>query len=219
MSRIFVLYILGFFVFLCNLFLALSVDCECREKGYKKKGLYVDISFFFGFIGYLIFKLKTKDNENARQKTSAKCRAFLAVSIVLFIFVSGFNVYSNYFIKYSDSADIALINRISGICYYDMKGNKCYNHDDMAFYDRNGDCYKHAIVEKYGVETVCLVNQRTYESFEYYLCFVDRDGFFYYDADRELEYSVENDCYYDLNGEPYFHCTSAEWNKNGTFIY
>ncbi len=69
--------------------------------------------------------------------------------------------------------------------YFDKKGKSYDDPDDVVLYAKDGTKYV------YDDDTGCYVNKNT-DEYDGLLCYVDRDGWFYYDAEDTLSY-VEPD--------------------------
>lgn len=96
--------------------------------------------------------------------------------------------------------------------YYDMKGNAYQNGDDVLLYDRDDNKYQ--FVDN-GEDDYYYKSQTTGEEFDSMLCFVDSDGYFYYDEDNELNFDG-NIGYTNIDGNIYFYALETTWDPDGS---
>lgn len=144
-----------------------------------------------------------------------------------------------------ESDRIAVVNEEGDKVYYDKMGNSYEDPYDVVIYDKKGNTYKYyADEEAYEYWYV----RDDGEKFDSYSCYVDEDGFFYYDKDYELFYpeeeydyedetysydedialdeimtELENYKYYesycvDSDGNIYYWAEEASWNADGELI-
>ena len=125
--------------------------------------------------------------------------------------------------------------------YFDKKGNSYENEEDVVLYAKDGTKYI------YDADTYCYVSDKN-EEFEIDYCYVDSDGWFYYDEDGSLIcktpdvaddvnedfYSMKDKSieeylsgilslddfrtYYDEKGNRYCAAAVASWNEKGELI-
>ena len=130
--------------------------------------------------------------------------------------------------------------------YYDREGNAYADPYDVLLYGKNGEVYTYTTVEEtsedgdaFYFETQVYVDQDGNE-YDPYNCYVDEDGYFYYDEnyeiiwdDSEYDYDEEEDIedwfdddnyryyqdrYIDEAGNVYYYAEEASWNEMGEII-
>ncbi|MBQ8078287.1 MAG: hypothetical protein IJ235_07900 [Eubacterium sp.] len=110
----------------------------------------------------------------------------------------------------------------------DVTGNLTYN---LTYYDRDGKAYKSPIdvpfYDKDGNRYFCKQNnnlQTWYvkegdsKKLESLKCFVDKDGYFFYDEKGELTLSADKLTAKDKSGNAYSPAALVIWTKDGTMI-
>lgn len=93
----------------------------------------------------------------------------------------------------SDSYRIACVTEEGERVYYDKEGNIYEDGKDVLIYGKDGEVYSYELdeeVDEYGYYNSYYVN-REGEKFDSLYCYVDEDGYFFYDEDEELFY-VDN---------------------------
>lgn len=125
--------------------------------------------------------------------------------------------------------------------YYDKKGISYENAEDVVLYAQDGTKYV------YNDETECYIGDNG-DEFDMIYCYVDGDGWFYYDADDSLTYVMPDDDYFtdyddealldwdfrdlfsemfsfsgyevwsDELGNVYYWADTASWNEEGGLI-
>lgn len=146
----------------------------------------------------------------------------------------------------ADSVNLATPKRISVTVdgkevYFDKYGNSYDDADDVVLYSKDGTKYV------YDDECFSFVSDKN-EEYESIFCFVDSDGWFYYDAEDTLNYKTPEDVVadyyaqsdildvgldellsrlfsssdlgveYDDSGKLYYAAMTASWNEKGELI-
>ncbi len=174
-------------------------------------------------------------------KTSPKAITASLVAFFLFfaatVAFEGVSVYSiatdlfSELVDYDDeipSYRIGFENEEGLTVYYDMMGNTYQDPNEVIIYDRDGGKYTYteeSIFEFYYID-------EKGEKFDYYYCYVDSDGYFYYDTEDEIfideswwdgddfdeEYFYYEYKYFDEEGNVYYDAMEASWNEKGELI-
>lgn len=204
--------------------LACSVNSECNEKGINHKGKYVAITLLFGWIGFIIFKLsnrKVRTENEGPEPPKARSKPSLACAVILFAltFIVNFaskTAFNEMPMDTLFSSAFSAIDNIIGknSTFYDMKGNPYDSKEDILYYDRDGNTYKLDGFEFDG-DLVCV---ETGDRLNCVFCYVDGEGYLYYDKDNKLKYNEEYDYYYDGSSKVYYPATLAEWNSRGRLL-
>lgn len=132
--------------------------------------------------------------------------------------------------------------------FYDKKGNEYENEDDVIIYDKDGNEYVYKIIEEVCEDVVTEDGETTEEPWTYdeyyyidqngekyisYLCYVDEDGYFYFDEKDKLDIGYDEEEFYyddvesykyynypmiDKEGKHYYSADEASWNAKGELI-
>lgn len=105
--------------------------------------------------------------------------------------------------------------------YYDMKGNAYFNSSEVLYYDKNDVAYRY---DKADGEFESTVNDDV--EINAYYCYIDKDGYLYYDSDDLLEWQDEYDenadeysgYYCDVLGNKYYDVMDVSWNSEGKLV-
>ena len=116
-------------------------------------------------------------------------------------------------------ASIIVINSLytnkSSVKYYDKNGNSSFYKYEVSFTDKEGNTYAFDF-DKSGYEYFYInsTNERFYSDW----CYLDSDGYFYYDDDMSI--TAKNEiCSVDEDGTVYYPAKFATFNKDGTIKY
>jgi hypothetical protein len=135
--------------------------------------------------------------------------------------------------------------------YYDKEGNTYTDPNAVLIYGKNGEVYTYTTIEDadegedaFYFENTVYIDEEGNE-YDPYLCYVDEDGYFFYDenyeivwddsdydyeADDEFEVDFEElltqddtyryyqDRYTDNQGKLYYYADEVSWNENGEII-
>ena len=147
---------------------------------------------------------------------------------------------------------IGITDETGETVYYDREGNAYSDPTAVLIYGKNGEVYTYTTVDDTSVseedafyfETQVYVDQDGNE-YDIYNCYVDAEGYFFYDEnyeiiwddsgydydsdeyedfdDYELWYEDENyryyqDRYYDDDGNIYYYADEVSWNEKGEII-
>lgn len=153
--------------------------------------------------------------------------AFLVLFIVFYILssVTLVTFYTNQILKDANGSDIlsAFENGAetddndlddesdsygSETVYYDRNGAAYSDIDDVVYYDAEGNTYL------FNEDEFCFVdsNGASYSSMQ---CFIDEDGYFYYDTDNKLEFDSALKKYTDKDGKTYVPTVGVYWDAQG----
>ncbi len=143
---------------------------------------------------------------------------------------------------------ISVQNENGDMVFYDKKGNEYENEDDVIIYDKDGNEYVYQIIEEVYEDVVTEESETTeepwtYEEYYYvdqngekyisYSCYVDEEGYFYFDEKDELDIGYDEEEFYyddvedykyykypmiDKEGKLYYSADEASWNAEGELI-
>lgn len=128
--------------------------------------------------------------------------------------------------------------------YLDREGNVYSDPWDVVIYDRDGKTYTYEIKEiedeEYGLYEDSFYVCEDGELYESYFCYVDEEGYFYYDEEMEIswddsdydyeaeydfddlfeeqDYRYYEDRYIDAEGNLYYYAEEVSWNDKGEII-
>ena len=148
--------------------------------------------------------------------------------------------------EYNESNRIAVETVAGETLYFDKEGEAYYQADQVPLYGRDGEIYTRIIQEVEDIEfggtykVACYVDSKDNE-YDPYNCYVDEDGYFYYDEDfvitwddsdydydadlddcedwfDEENYRYYQDIYVDEEGNIYYYADQASWNEKGELI-
>ena len=128
--------------------------------------------------------------------------------------------------------------------YFDKEGNVYTDPWEVVIYDRAGKTYTYEIKEvedeEYGLYEDSFYVDEEGNNYESYWCYVDEEGYFYFDENQEIywddsdydyeaEYEVEDffaeqsyryydDRYIDQEGNLYYYAEEVSWNEKGEII-
>ena len=135
--------------------------------------------------------------------------------------------------------------------YYDKEGNTYTDPYAVLIYGKDGEVYTYTTIEDTGegedafyFENTVYIDEEGNE-YDPYLCYVDEDGYFYYDENYEIvwddsdyDYEAEEDVeidfddlleedknyryyqdrYIDEDGKLYYYADEVSWNEKGEII-
>lgn len=139
---------------------------------------------------------------------------------------------------------IGFVNENGETVYYDKEGNTYTDPYAVIIYDEEGKTYTYTnkeIEDEYlGIYENNFYVDEEGNNYEAYNCYVDADGYFYYDEameicwddsdyDYEDEYELEDlfedqdyryyeDSYIDEEGNLYYYADEVSWNEKGEII-
>lgn len=97
--------------------------------------------------------------------------------------------------------------------YYDQKGNVYSTWLDVLYYTRDGQVYK---LEPEEDLFPVYVNQETGESIDSFSCYIDKDGYFFYDENDILTRQEKSlNTYLDPEGNEYYDISTVMFDQNG----
>lgn len=164
------------------------------------------------------------DVEFAKNKQYGKTSITFLILFIVFFVMSCVTIgvfYTNYFTKEYKSGDIfsafenssetdseSIADGDSEGIYYDRKGEVYSDIDDIVYYDADGNSYS------FDKDSFCYIDSlgNSYSSMQ---CFIDSDGYFYYDSNNELEFDSQLKKYSDKNGKTYVPIMGVYWDANG----
>lgn len=150
--------------------------------------------------------------------------------------------------EYNESDRIAIETVAGETLYFDKMGEVYYQADHVPLYDRDGEIYTRIIQEVEDVEfggtyKVAYYVDSQDNEYDPYNCYVDEDGYFYYDENYEIDwdysdydeedledledseewfdeenYRYYQDRYVDEEGKIYYYADQASWNEKGELI-
>lgn len=204
--------------FLTSLFMCLSINADAKARNLKSRKVYAVLTFFFPFIVGIVYACTRKtaqrletpgvDNQNKLVKKSI---ALFVAAVIFYACSVGCGAY----LGYTMSGDI--LGGFSDVETYDMKGNLITEDESMPAYDKDGN--KYVLVENITDDDYIAYYERedTKEQFDYDYCYLDENGYFYYDKDKVIEMDDDaNFC--DTNGNKYYSIESMFWDENGNMM-
>ena len=127
--------------------------------------------------------------------------------------------------------------------YFDREGNVYTDPWEVVIYDKDGKAYTYEIKEvedeEYGLYEDTFYVDEEGNNYESYCCYVDEDGYFYFDEDEEIFYDEANyeeyfgdsedyideetyryyyDRYIDDDGNIFYWAEEVSWNEKGEII-
>lgn len=213
-TNIILTIVAGVLGLLFNILMAFAVEKDCRARNIKSKTTYSLLTFFFPIVVGIVYactrknaqKISAEPVPNA-QKLAKKSVIIFIAAVIAFVAASGIQVYS----LVTAAGDA--VDKLDDIAYYDMKGNEYEASGDIIFYDKEGNAYNCAIDED--TYESSYVNQTTGDSYDSYNCYVDKDGYFYYDEDESIQMNDDFTAFYDTDGAEYFAISDVYWDADG----
>ncbi|MCM1284679.1 MAG: hypothetical protein NC213_08485 [Acetobacter sp.] len=155
----------------------------------------------------------------AKKKTKHMISTVLSIVIcVVFIGIDTYQLANpDYDFVNNNSGIIASISeKISGHIapYHDKKGNPVKDVNNMVYYDREDNAYHVECND----DSAFLVNETTNEKFDYYKCYIDSEGYFYYDEKGIIKYNEESGYCYDGTGTVYYYMFDTNWDRYGNLL-
>jgi predicted nucleic acid-binding Zn ribbon protein len=102
--------------------------------------------------------------------------------------------------------------------YYDKNGNVYNDDDDVVYYDNDNNTYT------YDEDDYCFVNSMN-EEFNFIYCFVDTNGYFYYDEagakddeNATVFYNDDISKWTDSDGNVYYYADEVSWDVDGNLV-
>lgn len=101
--------------------------------------------------------------------------------------------------------------------YYDREGNSYSDDEDVSYYDEDGTIYK------YDEDDYSFVSQ-TGERYDDFYCYVNRDGYFYFDSQDyhnftpAITYYDSADEFRDEDGNVYYYANDVSWDSEGNLV-
>lgn len=195
---------------------AISKDCKARDNGSGALwGLFTLIAPAMAGIIYGVYSriLEKRQPKTDKDKKKVKRSRKLAIWAI-FIYVVAIAVASVVIITTVASGaamlitgDVSSSDSFNSEEYYDMKGNVYDDEYKVVLYDKQGNSY-HIEESPNGWNYDTYFDQNTTE-YDMDLCYISRDGYFYYDKDSKLQnddglFTFEYDkIYLDENGNEY----------------
>lgn len=196
------------FLLIFHILAAIAVSKDCTARGITKKDSFVILTFFFPLIAGIVYGCKRKKLSNpddmpensAHIMSSAK---FLSVIAVIMFAVSG--IYGTMTMNNSDS----MMTYHYDIIKYDRNGDAYFFNQKINYYDREGNVYQ------ISDDHAALINVDTQESFEYLICFIDKDGYVVFlDNDDRLNGRLLDDIYF-IDDHMYIYFFDVKWDREG----
>lgn len=155
-------------------------------------------------------------------------------------------------LEYEDALNpsyrIGIIDENGATVYYDSEGNTYTDPNEVVIYGKDGEAYTPTVTEdvfdgifsgesKY--EYISGYTDSKGNGYDSYLCYVDEDGYFYFDEDEEIFYDEANyeeyfgdsedyideetyryyyDRYIDDDGNIFYWAEEVSWNEKGEII-
>lgn len=174
--------------------LLVTVVCLKCDFGYSsKRNAFIVLTIFFPIITSIVCMVK--------YKRSAK-DAFVILFTLIFILASVMGIGAVY--RYYNSEK-----------FYDREGTRYTNFSDMVYTDADGNKYTYDF-EKTGYDYLRLSS--TGERLNSDFCYLDSNGYLYYDDDMSISVKDEN-CCADEDGSLYYPVRFTTFNKDGTIKY
>lgn len=211
-----------------RIFMVAAISQDCKARMIKAKNTYCVLTFFFPFIVGIVYACTRKKaqalptvspdhNPKKHAKNSIIC--FIVV-VILYLSSVGVGVYMNF----SGAVDDFVENISSGLGFDDLTLPEEYRYDrngayyedgNIPLFDRDNNKYVYEEAEDI-MDDSYYVCEQTGEKFESYFCYVDKDGYFYYDKNDELEFASEDSFdMVDKDGNVYYTASSTYWDATG----
>lgn len=155
-------------------------------------------------------------------------------------------------LEYEDALNpsyrIGIIDENGATVYYDSEGNTYTDPNEVVIYGKDGEAYTPTVTEDVFDGIFSVESKYEYISgytdskgneYDSYLCYVDEDGYFYFDEDEEIFYDEANyeeffgdsedyideetyryyyDRYIDDDGNIFYWAEEVSWNEKGEII-
>jgi len=202
--------------FMATIFMAISTYKILKIRNDKYKTYWLFFIFISPILTRIIYEIYRRwiarklDHTILNIKAPKSSNILLIISIIIFIIIVILSIISTIsmglgFIKsYMDNEPIAAA--------YDVYGNEYFSYMEVPLYDKEGNIYTY--------EPAWLVmgnyvdqNGNIYDG-DY--CYLDEDGFLYYDKDKKLKPHKVHDGYY-TDGNNIFYCLwhYVYWDDKG----
>ena len=107
---------------------------------------------------------------------------------------------------------------LDNLTFYDRNGKAYDSAEKVPFYDRDGNVYLFRQTKENKKIVQWYENKATGEKLDSKKCFVDRDGYFVYDAKGEFTLSEDHLIATDKDGNQYSPASIVIWGKEGNMI-
>lgn len=196
------------FLLIFHILAAAAVSKSCTARGIVKKDSYVILTFFFPIIVGIVYFCKRKKlshpddmpENSAHSMSSAK---ILSVAAVVAFAVSG--IYGTMTMNHADP----MTTYHYDIIKYDRNGAPYFFGQKINYYDKEGNVYQ------LSDDHAALINVDTQESFEYLICFIDKDGYVVFlDNDARLNGELFDNIY-SIDNHMYIYLIDVKWDRDG----
>lgn len=99
--------------------------------------------------------------------------------------------------------------------YYDANGRAYSDLFDVKFYDKEENTYLYCYDDTDGVYFLREKDNKKYSNMNN--CYVDKDGYFYYDSNESVT-ATDNNTFKDKEGNIYYLAESVTWSYDGTML-
>lgn len=160
-------------------FFAYAIYLYCKPREQLNSDLLIKLSFFFPFATGLFCLFKGGTAEENREHRQSIAAFFASLIFLVASFASGFYLYNN---------------------WYNIMGRVYAENAKVKYYDRDNNTYSYRF-EKNGYDYL-FIND-TDERLVTDLCYLDADGYLYYDKEMNIVADGETRCV-DKNGNTYY---------------
>lgn len=172
-----------------------AIYFNCKANRRTKTGLYVVASVFFPIITGIVYLCKNKNHE--KNKDYKKSVIMLITALVLL------------------AASVAAAVAGNNYKWLDSKGNGSAELSDVSYYDKDGNIYNYDF-DKHGYDYLYI--NATDERLIADLCYLDENGFLYYDKEMNITAKDNSSCA-DKNGNLYYPVKYSVFKEDKTISY
>jgi hypothetical protein len=202
---------------LSNVLIAVAISLDCKARNIKSRVAYSVLAFFFPLIVGIVYACTRKTAQKINNEPVANASKLAKNSVIVFVIAviafvgsAGVSVYS------SVSGAVDLLDSVSDTEYYDMKSNQYDDYYDVIYYDIDLNEYKYDVDED--TYDGYFVNQSTNEKLLADKCYIDEQGYLFYDENDELVASDDYTTFTDSQGNTYYFATDVYWNSSGDMV-
>lgn len=220
MTNIIILYLVSAGLsLLSSLFICLAINSDAKARNLKARKTYAILAFFFPLIVGIVYactrnNAKTLDTPLTTdpKKLVKKSIIYIIVAILIYVGSFGFGVYMG---VSGLTGDNGIFSMFEDREMYDMKGNLIANDMAMPAYDRDGNkylLYESSIDDEEYFSY--YANEATNEEFDSEFCYVDSEGYFFFDKDGKVDVNDDGD-FADEAGNIYYTIDEIYWDADG----
>ncbi len=211
---------------IASLFMLISTYSILKRRNDNHKLiwlLFIGVSPFWGRLFYEVYRRwiskKTDFLTGKMIKSSKSSRVLLITSIIVYILsalllaisIAGMGI--GFIKSYADNEPLAPA--------YDVHGNEYFDYYEVPLYDREGNTYTYE-PDWFVIGDYYDQNSKSYDGER---CYLDQDGYFYFDKNNKLKphkkydgyYTDGENIYYSLWGYVYWDEDGIIYDKSGKY--